>query len=693
MHSLSHYKTLFLSFFWEESDRLVLWVPVFFGTGTFLYLSFPYEPSLFWSASLFALTLALFFSLKRPFPHAIGTFCFLCVTAGFLLVHVKASLLQTPILPFPLSWARIAGDIASIELRPNNRYRILLTHTSIAGIPQKHTPRYLSVSTPATPSLASFSTGDTITFKASLFPPSPPSLPGGYNFSRDAFFRNVGATGYTTSTITQLTPFTKDTFSLASGFARLRSRLAHIIASHLPSPAHAITIALLIGQQEFIPPATIEHMRHSGLSHLLSVSGLHMTLVGGLFFLLFRGLCSLSTYLTLHFPIKKWAACFAILGSFFYLCLTGFSIPAQRSFLMTAVLFISILYDRQGISIRSLAFATLCILLVFPESIVTASFQMSFSASLALIALYEKYTPHGAPFLSFSLPARLWRYFFSLFMASLVATLATLPFTIYHFHQFALYGVLANLVAVPLTTFLIMPFGFLSLFLIPLHLEALPLFITEKGITFLLDIAAFFSSLPYATHPVTTLSSLSLLCTVAGGVWIMLWQKKWRWWGLIPAGIGLGITFLHTPVDIIIDGKTGYFIVKEEDSNFSSPTPSLPPFLQEQWQNYTGSTTIYTPKNTIPTRSHLQCNGNYCQYDKDNHHIAFVLPSGKPFHGCHHYTMVVYTSPLATGCYKPLSTIRWDDLEQKGTHTLTLYPDRINIKNSVNPDSKRLWGS
>ncbi|MBC6417251.1 MAG: ComEC/Rec2 family competence protein, partial [Rhodospirillales bacterium] len=248
------------------------------------------------------------------------------------------------------------------------------------------------------------------------------------------------------------------------------------------------------------PEALQEAYRRPGLAHLLAISGLHVGLIATIFFFSLRALLALSPSLALNWPIKKIAALVTAVLLPFYLPMVGASVPTQRACLMTLVVLAAVLLDRRAISMRLVAVAALVVLALAPESLLTASFQLSFAAVTALVAAYEVWQLRRPGWKGGAgLRSRLLLYFLGVLASSMIATLSTAPFAAYHFHRLALYGLAANLLAVPLTAFWIMPFCLLSYLLLPLGLEQFALTPLGWGLEVLNTTAQGFSALPGAT--------------------------------------------------------------------------------------------------------------------------------------------------------------------------------------------------
>src|SRR5437899_3247172 len=209
----------------------------------------------------------------------------------------------------------------------------------------------------------------------------------------------------------------------------------------------------------------------SGFAHVLSISGYHMAVVAGLMFFGFRAAFALMPAFASRYPIKKWAALAALAAAAFYLLLSGAEVATQRSFIMIAIVLIGVMVDRSALTLRTLTVAALGVLLLVPEAVVHPSFQMSFAATLALVAGYERGLPWMTAGADTPLGARiaLWggREVVGLVLGSLLAGTATMLYAAYHFHRLAPYGLLANLLAMPVVSAWVMPMGILGVLALP----------------------------------------------------------------------------------------------------------------------------------------------------------------------------------------------------------------------------------
>ncbi|MDP6346067.1 MAG: ComEC/Rec2 family competence protein, partial [Alphaproteobacteria bacterium] len=297
-------------------------------------------------------------------------------------------------------------------------------------------------------------------------------------------------------------------------------------------------------------------MRDSGLAHLLAISGLHIGLMAGWLFFAVRLVLALAEPLALRAPIKKWAAAIALAGAFAYLLLTGATVPTQRAFLMVSLVLLAVMLDRKAVSFRLVAWAATMVLLWAPESLLSVSFQMSFAAVVALTAVYEGLGPRLLGWRGDGgTGRRLLLYLAAVLLTTLVAGAATAPFALYHFNRAAMYGLAANLFAVPITALWVMPCALLAFVLLPLGLEQLALLPMQLGVGVILAVAAEVASWPGAVSLLPAFGVGLLAAISLGGLWLCLWRGRWRLAGAVAVALALAMIGFADPPDFLIDGK------------------------------------------------------------------------------------------------------------------------------------------
>ena len=390
------------------------------------------------------------------FPLALGA---AAVAAGFATATVKRAIIAHPVLSAPVWNVEVAGFVERREERERSD-RITVRVDRIAGPRLNETLERIRVSVRkgSAPAVGSF-----VEFKARLSPPLEPLRPGGYDFARDMYFQQIGASGFVLGRIRTAEAPGAPTLWLryATVIDGMREAIDKRIRAVVPGDQGAIASALITGKRDAISTPVNEAMYTSSLAHVLSISGYHMALVAGIVFFMLRALFALMRSFASRYPIKKWAALVALAAAAFYLLLSGAEVATQRSFIMIAIVLIGVMVDRPTLTLRTLTVAAFVVLLLLPEAVVHPSFQMSFAATLALVAGYQggltwmsraRETPLGAR-------VALWggRQIVGMILVSLLAGTATIPYIAYHFHRVSPYGVVANLLAMPVVSVWVMP--------------------------------------------------------------------------------------------------------------------------------------------------------------------------------------------------------------------------------------------
>ncbi|RYE13705.1 MAG: ComEC/Rec2 family competence protein, partial [Rickettsiales bacterium] len=342
---------------------------------------------------------------------------------------------------------------------------------------------------------------------------------------------------------------------------------------------------------------------------------------------------NLYTKISDKFDVKKISSIIAIFGSLFYLLISGMQIAALRSFLMTTIIMIAIIIDRLPTPIRSVMFAFFIILIIYPESIFDPSFQMSFSAVIALISCYE-FSLMNIKNNSNILP-RLFNYIYSTLFSSIIASIATAPFAAYHFNQFSGYGFITNLIAIPVTSFLIMPQVIIAFLLYPFNMHVIPLKIMGIGIDILIKISSIIASMPMSAFKIPSISSSCIIIVTLSGLWFTLWRYKLRYFSILILGISIFI-YILTPRASIIASIKGYSYL-DNDNNLVFANNKIRGFTKESWLNYYGQEVpIYYKYDNY----YYNCNNNLCNYNIKNYNIVLV---GKKLieNQCKNYDLIV----------------------------------------------------
>jgi competence protein ComEC len=671
--------------FLQEKDNWILWFPVFLIIGILIYFQLPDEPKLIYGlTTLFIFSITSYFTRKYRalFWISIVTITIIC---GFLAANLRTISIDAPVLKKAIGVRKINAKIKEIQVMPHGK-RYILDDLIIEGLPIDQTPKKIRITVNTYDNGAN--PGDSISTLASLSPPPEPAIPNGYDFARYAFFSQIGAVGYSISEIT----ITKtSTFKTYNAIAKIRRAVVNRILQNTDKADGNIAAALLVGEQGGIDKQTIEYWRISGIAHILSISGLHLSLAAAIFFFSARAILATIPRIALQYNIKKWAAFIAILSSYAYLLLSGSPVPAERSFIMTSLILIAIIIDRTGAPMRSIAFAATVILSFLPESALDPSFQMSFSSVIALISCYSLATSFFKNSPHYGIIKRFFLYFFGIASSSLIAGIATAPFSIYHFNNFSSYGILTNLIAIPITSFLIMPGGVATLLLMPLGLEKLGLTPMCWGIDLISSAAKYIANLPQPIGSLPQFPQISLCLLVLGGLWFCLWKTKLRILGAIPIIIGVIFATFTTTPDIIIDGSGKLFAVKTDDYKLIYSSDKAEKYARETWQKKYAQNDILTINQK--DSSNILCDTLGCIYKKDGNTTVFAKHPISLARDCEIADIMINLTHAPTHCRTAIATVNLYDLKKEGTHTIFLKGSDIRIATVSEEIGHRPWNA
>jgi competence protein ComEC len=507
------------------------------------------------------------------------------LAAGLATATVKRAIIAHPVLVAPIWNVEIAGFVESREER-ERADRIVVRVERMAGprVGEALERVRVSVRKGTAPAVGAF-----VEFKARLSPPLEPLRPGGYDFAREMYFNRIGASGFVLGRIrvaeTPHAPSIRLRYAMV--LDGMREAIDQRIRAVLPGDKGAIASAVITGKRDAISPPVNEAMYVSGLAHVLSISGYHMAVVAGIIFFALRAVFALLPAFSNRHPIKKWAALAALGAAAFYLVLSGAEVATQRSFIMIAIVLIGIMVDRPTLTFRTLTVAAFIVLLLAPEAIVHPSFQMSFAATLALVAGYQ----HGLPWMSgggrtrLAAKIALWggREIAGLLLVSLLAGTATIPFIAYHFHRISPYGVIANLIAMPAVSVWVMPAGIFGVMSMPLGLDGFWWGLMGHGIDWMISIAQWVTSFPGALGRVAAFGTGPLLLCSAGLVVLCLLKTPLRLIGAFLIG-GAVVLMVRTPQpDVMIAADGSAVAVRGEGGRLAMVKSGSDVFAWREW--------------------------------------------------------------------------------------------------------------
>jgi competence protein ComEC len=558
-----------------EWQRLPLWLPVALGSGALGYFHLRYEPGLsaLWLA--FALlAAAILLGQRRPVAAwVLGMGGMAALGFGIAAWHAQR---LPPVLDLPSKAVVAEGVVDTVDPLPEG-LRVTLTSPRLSA-EGPELPRSLRIRLRPKDPLVPLP-GDRLRVRALVREPAMPAYPGAWDFQRNAFFQGLGGSGFAVGLAERVgEPLP------ASPFARLRGIIDGRISSQMPGGAGAVSSALLTGSQSAIPEADMAAMRDSGLAHLLSVSGLHIAVVMGLAFGTVRFLLALLPWLALRVDGKAVAAPGSLVVGLGYVLLTGSQVPMLRSFAMAVLVTLGILLGRRALSLRALAVAATVVLLMQPDAVTGPSFQMSFAAVMVLIAANEWTGPFYARWRA---RKEWWRkpvlMLAGLTLTSVLAGLATTPYGLHHFGRLQIYGVVANAVAIPLTSVVVMPAGMVALALMPLGLEHWALLPMGWGVEGILWVAHTVAAWPGAALSASPIPAWGLALTSLGMLWLCLWHQRWRLLGL-PAMLAGSLSAVWvTPPDILISADARLIAFRTQGAVYLQRASGASALVRDSW--------------------------------------------------------------------------------------------------------------
>ncbi len=706
------------------------WVAVAMGMGIAVYFGLEREPPVWLGPLLAAGLLPLCWLTRRSPLLMLAMAGCLAATIGFSAAALKAELVKAPQLSRSIYRAEITGRVREVELYPGS-LRVTLDELTITSektgplgpdlLPERVRIKLAKVNEPV-------EIGDWIKLTADLQPPAPPVAPGAFDFRRQAYFERLGGVGFSLKPVEKIAQLEKAggvLQGMGDWFDALRLSIGRRIQAELPGATGAMAMALIVGNQTALRADDVQAMRDSGLAHLTSISGLHIGLAAGIFFFGLRALLALMPPIALRHDIKKWAAILALLGAFFYAGLAGMPVPTQRALVMTGLFFCAILLDRSPISMRVIAFAAIIVLLVAPEALIGASFQMSFAAVLGLIRVFDggraqfaalRRVGRDAPdlvgrIIGFGERGLVWLG--TLMLTSLIASLMTAPFVIYHFNRLTLFGLAANMLAVPLTGFWIMPLAVLALIAMPFGLEHWPLVAMGWGCDLIIAIAHWVADWPGSVILVPAMPGYGLIIASLGLLVLCLIVGRLKW-----VGLPLILAGFQSP-DILAFAagqKSRLVAVLGPEGGYYFSSTRTGKIAAETWLRRNGQERrLPFPKQVLaePALSTHQrridavharamaapeegadfgsCNADWCRFNTRMGFIAIAQTEAGIEPACRAARLVIALEPVSGPCLSAERVIDFFDLWRSGTHAVSINGDGSFIVQRSFDTGDRPW--
>ncbi len=683
--------------------RLFLWLPVAAGAGVISYFYADREPWL-WLIAPATLALGGLAWLARERRATFFVLCGLCAFfAGELSAAWRSARVAAPVID-RVRIATVEGVIEQMDFRRAGA-RFILRVASASGLAPEETPYRVRLSLRRTPP---FEAGAYVRLKARLLPPARASLPGGYDFAKDAWFARLGAVGSALGRIELIDPPAPPGPMLAAMAAidRGRNALARRIDAIVGGDAGAIAAAMVTGKRDFLSEPAKDVIREAGIFHIITISGVQMTLVAAIFFVGVRRLLALNASLALRYPIKKWAAAAAMAGAVFYDVATGSRVGTERALFMTLIMLGAVLMDRQALTMRNLALAALIVILIEPEAIMGASFQLSFAAVAALVAVYEarmaaKDRELDQHDLLLARPVegarkRLVLEFaqrqlrqgpVGVLFATFCATSATASFMAYNFHELSPYVLIGNPLTLTVIEIFAVPGALLGALLYPLGLDPWIWRYVGLGIDAVMWAARIVGDLPGATVHLPVFAPWAIVFLSLALVSAVLWRSALLRATAIPlAAIGLFGAAAGPSFDMAVAAPGDAVALRAPDGRLAviGLRPSL--FSSEQWlrADADGRAAAQALRKTGCDRQ--GCVGRL----PDGRAVALVLDRQAFAEDCERADIIVTPLFAPFGCAARLIIDR-EKLRQTGALTLSFTGERVEMRAARAADEDRPW--
>lgn len=536
-----------------QRGSLFPWAPVFFGIGIGVFFALRFEPGqAVWSGVAGLALFAGLVAVRAP-NMRLCVAALMLALAGFTIAGLRAHSVAEPVLGFRY-YGPIDGRIVGIDRSASDALRLTLDRVVMRDMAPDRTPARVRVSLHGTQGFIVPEPGMRVIMTGHLSPPGGPVEPGGFDFQRHAWFQSIGAVGYTRTPVLAFEPYRFG--GLGVWVTRIRLRISAYVQTTLEGRAGGFAAAITTGDRAGMDAGTLEALRASNLAHLLAISGLHMGLLTGFVFGAARIGLSLVPRAVLVLPAKKIAALLALTAGAVYLALSGGNVATERAFIMVAVMFLALLVDRRAITLRAVAVAALIVLTLRPEALYGPGFQMSFAATTALVAVFGGLR---------AMPGekRRWpkwaRFVWGVALSSFIAGLATAPIAAAHFNQVPHYGLIANMLSVPLMGAIIIPGAVLAALLAPFGLAWVGLWLMKWPILWILEVAETVAGWDGAVSKVIAPGPIVLPVMALGALGLVIWQGRARLLG-VPVMVAALVLWSQSERPVMLIAQSGGMI-------------------------------------------------------------------------------------------------------------------------------------
>lgn len=672
----------------QEEARFFFWLPVCLGAGMALYYALHDEPGLWLHAALPLLIGFLFIRKRLPRFIALLVLALLLAAAGASYAKFRTDAMGLTMLKAPLPIRSVSGTVHALQY-VDKGVRITLSDVVIKGLEAVDTPGSVRVSFRAR-HMPDLTLGQRINLRAALLPPSGPAMPNAFDFSRYFFFRHIGAVGYAIPPI--LIEGETSRSGILEWIDETRDRMTAAIHRTLPGANGAVAAGLITGDDAAIPEQVNEELRAANLLHIIAISGAHMVVIGGIVFVALRCVLVLIPGFGQRPAVKSITAFLTLLAITAYVAITGFELSAVRAYVMLAFVLIAILVRRDTDPLRSIALAALVMLLYDPSDITEPGFQLSFAATLALIAAFDVWFRdsllEGA-----SLLQKLIRMFGFLCLTTIVAQAATTTIILFHFNNFTPYGMISNLILTPVVTFIIMPMVALYFVFLPFGTEQWALYLLDYGIDAMLYVARSVAAWPHALSYLPAVTEWGIALAVFGLLWLCLWQSRARRYGAIAVIIGTASLFTVQGPHLFLGPRAGQ-IAMDTHKGYVMLRGRSGSLFAELWANGTGNAHFTEYRLAKPLKE-AECTRDSCVINTAGTriHISHTVADIKK--GCPDADIWIsgyhFFPEERARCGSAMTFIDRNDFDAKGAHWAMLRDGKLQWHNTRMQQGLRPW--
>ena len=670
-----------------QEQHLLLYVPIFLIAGNWAYFQLGAEPSLWFTCALALLAASLMVLRQR----SVALFLAGIVILGFCSTKFRADMVATPMLRGPTNGAIVGGYVADFDNKASGARELVVAVEESTGIPDGEQPRRIRIFAAEGGALQ---IGDYITFEAYLSPLPRPVEPGGFDYGRMLYFQSIGAGGRMIGAPAVEERPVPWAFEYRRVFRGLRAAISQRITAVIPGAVGHLADSMVSGERSGIPAEMNTSLQISGLAHIISISGLHMSLVAGGVFWAVRALLALVPLLALRFPIKKIAAVAALFVGLMYTLLADSGSATERSYLMIVVMFFAVLIDRPAISLRNLAIAAILILLVTPEESVGASFQMSFLAVMGLAAFFQWW--HGrakvAGLVDQSRGQRVLgkvkHFALTSSLTTLVAGGASTIAAAYHFDRLSPYSVVANGVTLPVSEALVMPPALIGVLLMPFGLEYYPLKVMQFGLELTMKASDWIATWPASNLLVSKPNLTGIVLIALGAGIVAAGVGRFRAVGLGLAVAGLFIASLHSSPAILVEDRAATVAVMDGEGHYVFAEESKNKFVGGKWLQANGETaTLFEAS----LKQGWDCASGDCFTDLAPLSVSYLREKSGQGPYCPPTEIIIADYPLHFKCREARLVIDRFDVWRKGAHAVTFTGKSYTLKTARDEQGQRPW--